>query len=51
MSILTHTGEICPEGGVWKVVGEPTATASIAKGNCMPRYRGTPVAWQLLRKV
>ena len=27
------TGEICPESGVWKVVGYPSTTAPIAKSN------------------
>jgi hypothetical protein len=31
-----RTGEICPESGVWKVVGSPSTTAPIAKHNRMP---------------
>jgi len=29
------TGERCPEGGVWSVVGTPTTTAPIAKGDVL----------------
>ena len=41
------TGEICPESGVWKVVGSPSTTAPIAKGNRMPPYGGKAVTWLL----
>jgi hypothetical protein len=43
------TGETCPESGVWKVVGYPTTTAPIAKGNRMPPYDGKAVTWQLVQ--
>lgn len=42
-----RTGETCPESGVWKVVGPPTTTAPIAKGNRMPPYGGKAVTWLL----
>jgi len=41
------TGQNCPESGVWKVVGTPTTTAPIAKGNRMPPYGGKAVTWKL----
>jgi len=41
------TGHPCPESGVWKVVGYPTTTAPIAKGNILPPYQGRAVTWQL----
>jgi len=44
-----RTGEICPESGVWKVVGTPTTTAPIAKGNRMPPYGNAAVVWELIR--
>ncbi len=44
-----RTGESCPESGVWKVVGTPTTTAPIAKGNRFPPYGGKAVTWQLIR--
>ena len=44
-----RTGEICPESGVWKVVGSPSTTAPIAKGNRMPPYRGNAVTWTLIQ--
>lgn len=43
------TGEKCPESGVWQVVGTPTTTAPIAKGNTMPPYGGKAVTWKLIR--
>jgi len=43
-----RTSEICPESGVWKVVGSPTTTAPIAKGNRMPPYSGNAVTWTLI---
>ena len=43
------TGEICPESGVWEVVGTPTTTAPIAKGNRMPPYGGGAVTWRLIK--
>ena len=44
-----HTGETCPESGDWKVVGSPSTSAPIAKGNRMPPYGGRAVTWQLDR--
>ena len=42
-----RTGQTCPESGVWKVVGTPSTTAPIAKGNAMPPYNNQAVTWQL----
>jgi hypothetical protein len=42
-----RTGETCPESGVWKVVGTPSTTAPIAKGNKMPPYDDKAVTWRL----
>lgn len=44
-----RTGETCPESGVWEVVGTPSTTAPIAKGNTMPPYNGRAVTWKLIR--
>lgn len=44
-----RTGENCPESGIWKVVGWPTTTAPIAKGNKMPPYDGKAVTWRLIQ--
>lgn len=44
-----HTGQSCPESGVWKVVGYPSTTAPIAKGNIMPPYNGKAVTWELIQ--
>jgi hypothetical protein len=43
------TGENCPESGVWQVIGTPSTTAPIAKGNRMPPYGGRAVTWKLIR--
>lgn len=43
------TGQRCPESGVWKVIGTPTTTAPIAKGNVMPPYNNSAVTWQLIQ--
>ena len=43
------TGQKCPESGVWKVVGTPTTTAPIAKGNTMPPYANKAVTWKLIQ--
>lgn len=43
------TGEVCPESGVWKVVGTPSTTAPIAKGNRMPPYNGGSATWELIQ--
>jgi len=43
------TGEVCPESGVWAVVGTPSTTAPIAKGNRMPPYDGKAVTWRLIQ--
>jgi len=41
------TGQTCPESGVWKVIGSPSTTAPIAKGNRMPPYNRDSVTWKL----
>lgn len=41
------TGQKCPESGVWTVVGIPSTTAPIAKGNTMPPYNKQAVTWKL----
>ncbi|HKT02486.1 MAG TPA: hypothetical protein VJT31_23405, partial [Rugosimonospora sp.] len=43
------TGEHCPESGVWKVIGTPSTTAPISKGETMPPYGGKAVTWQLIQ--
>ncbi len=43
------TGETCPESGFWKVVGTPTTTAPIAKGNRFPPYKDKAVTWKLIQ--
>lgn len=43
------TGQTCPCSGVWKVIGNPSTTAPIAKGNTMPPYSGKAVTWELIR--
>jgi len=43
------TGETCPESGIWKVVGTPSTTAPISKGNKMPPYSHKAVTWQLIQ--
>lgn len=46
-----RTGERCPESGVWQVVGVPSTTAPIARGNVMPPYAGKSVTWRLAAGV
>lgn len=41
------TGQLCPESGVWEVVGSPSTTAPIARDNKMPPYGGRAVTWRL----
>jgi hypothetical protein len=42
-----RTGQTCPESGIWKVIGTPSTTAPIAKGNTMPPYNNQAVTWKL----
>lgn len=49
--MTASTGQICPESGVWKVVGTPSTTAPIAKGNRMPPYSGRSVVWTLIQRA
>ena len=46
---MARTGETCPESGVWKVIGYPSNTAPIARGNRMPPYNNQAVTWQLIQ--
>jgi hypothetical protein len=47
LGTTAKTGQKCPESGVWRVIGTPSTTAPIAKGNTMPPYRGESVTWVL----
>lgn len=49
LGTTAKTGEVCPESGVWRVVGTPTTTAPIARGNRMPPYSGKAVTWKLIQ--
>lgn len=49
LKTTARTGETCPESGVWEVVGTPSTTAPIAKGNTMPPYNGKAVTWKLIQ--
>lgn len=44
-----QTGESCPASGIWEVLGTPSTTAPIAKGNVMPPYNRQAVTWQLIQ--
>lgn len=46
-----RTGQTCPESGVWEVVGTPSTTAPIARGNTMPPYAGKAVTWKLIQRA
>lgn len=48
LGTTAHTGEACPESGVWKPQSGAT-TAPIAKGNRMPPYDGKAVTWVLIQ--
>lgn len=42
------TGETCPESGIWKVAGNPTAVP-VLKRNKMPPDNGKEVVWELIQ--
>lgn len=44
-----RTGEICPESGIWKVVGPDSTTGPFAKGNRFPPYKNNGVTWKLIQ--
>lgn len=48
LGILAHTGQKCPESGVWKV-SEGRETAPIAEGDRMPPYNDAGVTWKLVQ--
>ena len=47
LGTICHTGEACPESGIWETVTNPSTTAPIAIGNRFPPYRGQAVSWRL----
>ena len=51
LGTTARTGQICPESGRWDVVGSPTTSAPIAKGNKMPPYRNRGVTWKLIQYI
>lgn len=48
IGITAKSGEICPESGVWKVQGYPSAIMPIGQGKLMPSHDGHGVQWELL---
>lgn len=49
LGTIASTGQVCPESGVWKVIGTPTTTAPISKGNRIPPYNGKGANWKLIQ--
>jgi hypothetical protein len=49
LGTIAHTGERCPESGVWEVIGTPSTTAPITEGEVMPPYANKAVDWRLIR--
>lgn len=43
-----HTGQTCPESGIWEAIGFGT-TAPIAKGNTFPPCKGQSAVWKLVQ--
>ena len=48
--ITATSGERCPAGGEWEIVGSVTTTTVLAKGDLMPEYYGRKILWMLIRK-
>lgn len=46
---VAHTGQKCPESGVWKSQDSPSTTAPIAIGNIMPPHNQKSVDWKLIQ--
>jgi hypothetical protein len=46
---VAHTGQRCPESGVWKSQDSPSTTAPIAVHNVMPPHNGRGVDWKLIQ--
>lgn len=49
LGTIAHTGENCPESGVWESQDRPSTTAPISVGNKMPPHNGKAVAWKLIQ--
>lgn len=47
LGTTARTGEVCPESGIWEVIGSPTTAAPFARGNRMPPYGGKSATWCL----
>ncbi len=39
------TGEICPQSGLWQVVGQPACAAVMAQGHMVPPCHGKTATW------
>lgn len=48
-SLTASTGDECPCGGEWEIIGQVSTTKVIAKGKIMPDYYGKKVIWLLIR--
>jgi hypothetical protein len=48
LGTIRHTGDVCPESGVWETLTSPSTTAPIAVGNRFPPYRNQAVSWKLI---
>jgi len=46
---VAHTGQRCPESGVWQSLDHPSTTAPIAIHNVMPPHNGRSVDWKLIQ--
>jgi len=48
MAKTVESGKLCPNSGIWKVMGKLTTTVPIASGTLMPEYCEKKVRWILL---
>lgn len=43
-----RSGELCPESGVWKSLGEKRFSAIMRKGQVFPSRMSGPLTWMLI---
>lgn len=46
---VAHTGQKCPESGIWESQDFPSTTAPIAIHNVMPPHNQKSVDWKLIQ--
>ncbi|MDC8002735.1 hypothetical protein POV27_01605 [Aureisphaera galaxeae] len=48
LGTIRHTGQKCPESGVWEAQSPPIDTIPLSEGETFPPHNGNSTDWKLI---